>query len=523
MQHNIPITPIQLDSSSAIKITMGGSMFQERSLMGRPDVWHKIQILRGAKYDKEYILKLILNTVEPADLIPVAYQVSGEDTYFIARNCGPALDKLCRCNLIINDPYGDPLVLTIVLAFASIHDVKVNMQSLVLAALNKRYDSKKKRLHLDRFHNDKNLSKTVYCPLSQLRTFCYVLKVAKNALSTFEHLNLQQNELFSLTAIESSNLTFLKSLDLRYNNLLEMDALTPLRSLTITELWLDGNPLCENYSSPIQYIESARKYCPQMSKLDGVSTGAPGMPLTYNSYFINWKMRNLVNQFIKHFFKLYDQEDRAVLQGLYHKDALYSMTLGVASTVASKSNMSQFISHNRNLLKLTDFAKSNQLLFRGPDKILEALRKLPRSQHDKASFRYDLIYDNELYLVVIVEGVFKEDNVNSRVFSFNRTFVLMEGGDYEYNIVNDQYHVDQTLTQEFSEISEQNSDNEYEVTCFSPKERDKMIETLHSVTTMNKDWCRKFLEETSWDIKKSITDFMDRYRLSAIPVEAFWK
>ncbi|XP_015516388.2 nuclear RNA export factor 1 [Neodiprion lecontei] len=526
MQHNVTLNPVQLDPSTALKITMGGSMFQERSLMGRPDVWHKIKVIRGARYEKDFILKLIINAIEPADLIPVRYHVSGQDSAFIARNCGLALDKLCRSNLIINNPNGDPLIIDITLGFASIHDLKVNIQALLLAALNRRYDSKRKILHLDRFHKDIEMSKTVYCPLSQLRTFSYVLKVAKNALNGFEHLNLQHNELLSLSSIESSNLSpMLKSLDLRYNNLMGMEALTPLRGHKITDIWLDGNPVCENYSSPEKYIESARRYCPHLTKLDGVYIGAPGMPLTYNTYFSNGEKKKLVNQFVHHFFTLYDQSDRMILRGLYHQDALYSMTLGIPPALAAKKNLNKFIVANRNLTKLTDFAKSHQLLFRGPEAILKALNKLPQSSHDRTTFKCDLLYDCNNHIAITVEGVLRVlDNKTTQVLSFNRTFILREGEDDEYNIVNDQYHVDFGPLGRLAETYQDEAiKNISKSSCFSRTEKNELIETLRDVSTMNREWCSMYLEDAGWNLRKAIADFVENYKKSGVPPEAFQK
>lgn len=491
--------------------------------MGRTDIWHKITIIRGARYDKDFVLKLIINAIEPADLIPVRYHVTGGDAAFIARNCGPALDKLCRSSLIIDNPGGDPLIIGIILGYASIHDLKVNMQALLLAALNRRYDQKKKILHLDKFHKDPEMSKTVYCPLSQLRTFSYVLKVAKNALNNFEHLNLQHNELLSLSSIEASNLSpMLKSLDLRYNKLMGMEALTPLRALNVTDIWLDGNPVCENYSSPEQYIESARRYCPHLSKLDGVYLGSPGMPLTYNTYFKNGENKKLANQFIHHFFTLYDKRDRMMLRGLYHRDALYSMTLGIPPALAGKKGLNKFMAENRNLTKLADMGKSHELLFHGPEEILKALNRLPQSLHDRSSFRIDLLYDRNNLVVIIVEGVFKDIAKTTQVLSFNRTFILMAGEDDEYNIINDQYHVDFAPLGRSADIyQDETVENIFKPSCFSRKEKDELVATFRDVSTMNREWCASYLADANWDLRKAIEDFMEKYLISGVPPDAF--
>ncbi|KOX78946.1 Nuclear RNA export factor 1 [Melipona quadrifasciata] len=353
---NLPVVPVQLDSSIAIKISMGGSMFQERTLMGRSDVWHKVKILKGTQYDKETVLKAILSAIEPAEMIPVKYQASGEDTYFLARNCAHALDKLCKTNLIIKNPEGDPLILIVTLGFASTHDLKLNLQPLLLTALTKKYNPNFKSLDLTEFHKDPDLSKTVYCPLFQQRTFCHVLKLTKTAIATVEYLNLQKNELFNLVPLEISTKTTIKYLDLRHNNLISMKALSPIKNLCITKLWLDGNPLCENYSNSRQYIDSALKYCP--IQLDGVYIRTFGLPLTYVTYFKNESREELVRN------------------------------------VAHKRGLAQFTASNFNLLKSGDMNKKRQHIYYGQDNIVVGLKKLPNSYHEKSSFMWDLMYDD---------------------------------------------------------------------------------------------------------------------------------
>ncbi|XP_076756404.1 nuclear RNA export factor 1 [Xylocopa sonorina] len=518
---NLPIVPMQLDSSIAIKISMGGSMFQERTLMGRSDVWHKIKVLKGTQYHKETVLRAILTAIEPAEFIPVKYQVSGEDTFFLARNCAHALDKLCKTNLIIKNPEGDPLILIVTLGFASTHDLKINLQPLLLTALAKKYDPNNKTLDLEQFHKDPDMSKTAYCPLTQQRTFTHVMKLIKTAIATVEHLNLQKNELFSLTPVEANALSSIKYLDLRHNNLMSMEALAPLKNLCILKLWLDGNPLCENYCSSKQYVESVLKYCPNLIQLDGVYIRTSGLPLTYVNYFKNESKEELVTKFINHFFNLYDHNDRSHLRGLYYKNAFYSMSFGINPSIAHKRNLTQFTT-NRNLLRTTDSNKKRQNLYYGQDNILAGLKRLPRSYHDRNSFVYDLIFDDGKCLVISVSGLLKNMSKTSQILSFNRTFVLQAGPDYEYNILNDQYHVDSTL-EEISPTSIETKVSYDELTsaCFSVNEKKELLKKFVEVTTLNDDWSQTYMEEACWNIRKAILNFMKDYKSSSVPIDAF--
>lgn len=515
---NVPIIPSQMDSSIAIRIAMGAKMIHERALMARPDIWHKIRVIRGSQYDKETVLKAILKAVEPTDLIPVKYQVCGEDAYFIARNCGPALEKLCKTNLIIKNVKGDAIILVVTLGYASINDLRIHIQPILLTALTKRYDPNLKTLNLENFHLDPDIDKTVYCPLSQLRTSNHVLKMAKTAIATIEHLNLQRNELFNISAIENSSLTSIKYLDLRHNNLLNMDALTPLKNLEIVKLWLDGNPLCENYSTANQYVESAKKYCPHLQELDGVSI-VPNMPLMYRDYFQDERTQRLVHKFAYHFFNLHDQLDRTILRGLYHKDAFYSMSFAIPNAIAQKTGLNLYTG-NRNLLKKGP--KKNTFLYYTQEEILAALCKLPRSYHDRSSFTYDVMYDDDKCIVFCVSGLFKKLSSGTNVLSFSRTFVLLASLDNEYHILNDQYHIyapPKNMTPD--KIVVKYAYDEIVPVCFSSSEKSVLITRMKQVTKMNDEWCESYLSEAQWDMRKAISEFMKDLKNSSISENAF--
>ncbi|XP_071559202.1 nuclear RNA export factor 1 [Temnothorax nylanderi] len=517
---NAPVIPILLDSAIAIRIVMGAKLPHERGLMYRSDLWHKIKVINGGKFDKDTVLKAILRAIEPADLIPVKYQVCGEDAYFVARNCGPALEILCKLNMIVRNDQGDGLVLMVTLGFSSIRDLQIHIQPILLTALTKRYDPNEKTLNLENFHTDPDIDKTVYCRLSQLRTSNHVLKLAKTAIATFEHLNLRHNELFNISAIENSGLKSIKYLDLRHNNLLNMSALAPLKNLEIVRLWLDGNPLCENYSTAKQYVESAKKYCPYLQELDGVCI-AENMPMIYRDYFPDDKTQDFAHKFVSHFFSLYDQLDRTVLRGLYHKDAFYSMSFAIPHNIAQKTGLNQY-TLNRNLMRKVKKDKKNASLYYGQEDILAAFGKLPRSYHDTSSFTYDIMYDDDKCIVFSVTGLFKKLSSGTNILSFSRTFVLMASLDNEYHISNDQYHIfaaPENITPD--KIVVKYAYEEVEPVCFSQSERSVLITRMRQITTMNKEWSKTYLTLAQWDMRKAISTFMKDFKSSSIPENAF--
>lgn len=525
-QQQKPVKPKVLDSSTALKVINSTGMFLERSLMGRNDIWHKIQISRGGKFEAEFILKSILTAVYPADLIPVRYQVLGEDSFFLARNCGAALEKMCQTSLIINDLQGQPIVLTVTLGFASIHDIKINIQPLLISLLTKRYDSSRKSVYLDSFHKDVELSKTVYCPLTQSRTFGHVLKLVKSSLPPVTGLSLRENELTSLAPMEGANLNFITSLDLRKNFLLMMDALTPLKNIPLTELWLDGNPLCENYSSPEKYVEAVKKYCPNLVKLDGVviQSDLPNAPILHKSFMKNPRTKRLIDQFVTHFFALYDQRNRKILRGIYHEDAIFSMTLGPPNSPTGRHELGNYISDNRNFLNFQNVEMCKKRIFHGHDYIIETISSYPPSHHLRKTFSIDLMYQDTSFIMICVEGLFR--NMDS-LHGFNRTFTIIPGDECEYNILNDQLHIfflqPGSVLPNYGQFNEIEDIPEIQTTSLSEKEKEELIDMFCDVTTMNVKYCQRHLEDIGWDIRKAIQDFIYLYKNGCVPSEAFIK
>jgi hypothetical protein len=63
-----------------------------------------------------------------------------------------------------------------------------------------------------------------------------------------------------------------------------------------------------------------------VSLQDGVTLGKPGVPRVKRNFMASPEDSNLADQFIRHFFTLYDGDDRMKLSGMYHGDALFSLT-----------------------------------------------------------------------------------------------------------------------------------------------------------------------------------------------------
>lgn len=79
---------------------------------------------------------------------------------------------------------------------------------------------------------------------------------------------------------------------------------------------------------------------------DGVLVGADKYKTTHKNYFCDPDGLDLVNQFLEYFFTAYDT-DRKLLAGLYHKDAMFSLTCVYLSGQLSSSTARYVVQHVR--------------------------------------------------------------------------------------------------------------------------------------------------------------------------------
>lgn len=59
----------------------------------------------------------------------------------------------------------------------------------------------------------------------------------------------------------------LKEVDLRNNKIEDIKQIESIPKGTITALWLEGNPLCLNYSNPNSYIVAVKEIIPSLTML----------------------------------------------------------------------------------------------------------------------------------------------------------------------------------------------------------------------------------------------------------------
>uniref|UniRef100_A0A6V7JPF5 NTF2 domain-containing protein n=1 Tax=Bracon brevicornis TaxID=1563983 RepID=A0A6V7JPF5_9HYME len=510
---------------------------QEQVLAARQDLWHKFIVYEAAHNDSEMVMDAVISACRPEPMLPVSYKIEdGRHGTFIAKCSIGVIESLVRQGLQICLPNKRILKLDIILGFISMNDLQVNPHKLITDVLMTRWDPLKKILNLENFKDDPGLGE-MYCPLSIPSVFLFVLRCAKMRISgvqnsKFENtrlpvreLNLRNNKLSGMMLHEKSMNYSLTKLDLSYNKIDNVEFLRYFSEFKITELWLDGNPLCSQYISAEQYIQAVQQIFTYVQKLDGVIIDIEqkhAMPVTQPCYLIDNSRLGLVRQFVKHYFTLFDQKDRDVLNGLYDMNACFSTTIGHIANPRHRQ-LTKIMPINRNLMKLVDYSRGHKYLLQGPHQILTTLRRLPPTYHDLKTFSIDLLHQGDNHLVIAIQGDFfyRESPISLK---FSRTFILVEKDDNEYRIVNDQYHI-QSGNSSMMDTNEAklslNNIAPFEPTCLSDNEKGDLEKFLCNVSSMNLRYSRKFLEKHNWDLRAAIVDFKKAYTVNDVPPEAF--
>ncbi|KAI4462369.1 nuclear rna export factor [Holotrichia oblita] len=506
-----------------------GTLNKFKSLLYYNSHWHQVLVENVDDLDRDAVLRTLMKFCQPLHFIPVHYNSSNNVATFLLKNCGAAIQKLCTNNLVIMNPFNKekPFKISLKLCYASSNDLKINIQINLTNILNKRFNSETGVLNLDNFARDSELEE--YCALSQPKLFFYILHLAKNM--QFKQLKLSNNDIESLQSVEAlEGVKTPISIDLRNNNIKDIAEIENLKNLHVAELWLDGNPICDNYTE-ITYGKAIKEVLTKLEKLDGINVQLKGVLPLRRNFLCNYTGFDLVDQFLEHYFTLYDAQNRTVLEELYHRNALFSMTSMYipAQSTSLTANLTNYKKISRNLNHISDFSKSAQGLFVGSFKIMQTLCSLPVTEHDPFSFTADLISYTETTAILVVTGVFRESSnsllESDRLMGFCRTFVLLAGANGEYTILNDMLNItNATSTQAmraFKNIKIPKPKFIYIPQPQNPKEEMEMAETLTLITSMKSEWSRKCLVECKYDFKDALSLFIDLVKQDKIPKSAF--
>jgi nuclear RNA export factor len=209
---------------------------------------------------------------------------------------------------------------------------------------------------------------------------------------------------------------------------------------------LDGNPICNQ--SPVAYIESVCNNFPSLEWLDGCRVQKGNSLVTFQNYLVSIDVYTVVDEFLKHFFTLWDSFERPQLKAMYKNNSIVTTCMNYEYNKERETlpfteiypRVQKFISFSRNLKKIMDLSKSFTNVFIGVDNINRLFNDLPKSRHDLTNCNIDVPYfDREKLQMVIVVSGFMEELTTEKPFllAFTRTFTIASKN-CEFYITNDQ-------------------------------------------------------------------------------------
>ncbi|CAH0560511.1 unnamed protein product [Brassicogethes aeneus] len=504
-----------------------GVVYRNKSKIYDTNYWHKFTVKNALNIDRDDLLMTLIQHVYPLDLLPTNYYKEQGTAYFLARSCGPAIEKLCFDNLEVKYPGGRALKLSIEIKFSTTKDVKINVSSNISTVLEKRFCTPTKYLNLENFHKDPEL--TEFCPLAQPKIMYFVLHLAQSLRP--KKVNMANNGIKSLAPLETLTGHNIEFLNLRDNKIEDLNDLKALKNyVSLKELVLDNNPLCETVNNPYNYISAVRGLCPTVKKLDGimVQKNFNVIPPVQRNYFCDSSGLDLISRFIEYYFTIYDSGDRRNLRDLYDKDAFFSLSWWYNSFQTRTTKWSHYKMLSRNIKQLSDMSKLSNTLFTKHHIIDTVFTNLPPTEHDPYSFTVDLIHYTPACAIVAVCGLFREfeeiGGVPSLTYHFSRTFVLKENHG-SMMIVNEMMHINNAFKTQV--LTAFNIDKplwpSIRPEAATPSQKEEAANAVSRLTTLNTNWAKKCLEDTDYDIQKTLTLFVDLFKSNRLPAEAFAK
>ncbi|CAB3365074.1 Hypothetical predicted protein [Cloeon dipterum] len=481
--------------------------------------WTKFRLLDTIQFPRETILFAVVDEFQTYihnRFTIFNFHFEGTDSVFYSTQCSAHIELLMKKNLILNsDQLGQ---VTVTLEVDCDKPENSMLVSRIEAALRNKMDNKRKHLDLSAFHKNKELDPHVFFPLSFMPNLAYIFTNQAIITKSFISLDLSNNRLTKFDLFKNG-VTFmphrnLQVLDLR-NNLLNMSALYQFSKLPLKEVYLDGNPLCSFYPTEKEYIEDVLKLWPNLETLDGCKIVNFEKRSFKPHFFQNKGAEEFTQQFLTHYFSIFDSDRRDLLSGIYHSKALMSLTCTVLEdqSTTNNANLSFYLQQSRNLMKMSDMSKSES-----------------PTEHDPATFCVDVTSYTEKSVHMTVRGVFREKN-STHAPRFFAKKLFFANCSSTYLIVNELLYITNCTTDQANvavkEIDEKLPAYDLylssipKLTVFNDEQKLGLMKKLSDVTGMNVRWSKKCLDDMKWDLRNALIYFQQFYSMKSIPSEAF--
>ncbi|XP_073968930.1 nuclear RNA export factor 2-like isoform X2 [Rhodnius prolixus] len=490
-------------------------------------------IIKGSHYNKEEVLDAFANLAAQNTIIPVLYKNDGEDTCFLFQNGISTVKILASSGLLL--PLNDniKLCVNLQLEHCPYTDVPVDVMKLIEKVISKRTNRRERIVDLRNFVSD-TAFKDIYAPLTSYAVNYLAIRIIKRILPRPSIILLNHNNLQDGGFIEALRIfnPSLKGLDLRHNKF-TWDVFQKFTNLKITDLWIDGNPICDYriYSS-VYVVNQVKKIFPQVTKLDNIDVSTPPVAniVPLKNYISQNNYTVMIDHFLHHYFNLYESASRGQLDKIYHPKATLSISCcNLGNSTTSNVGLNEYLKVSRNMLTVSDMCRMYSTQRRSPKDIMDTLNNLPNVIFDQYSFNVDVPITREDVVVINVCGVFKDFSTLNPgcLFSFDRTFILQPWPQVlgEWKVVNDIWVVTNTTTAvadaSFTQPRKSLMSDFTVMINNKNKDKDVLQRMVSHLAGMNGVWTLKFLSESNWDLEMALQAFTDQFKANQIPPEAF--
>ncbi|EAT42411.1 AAEL006050-PA [Aedes aegypti] len=500
--------------------------------------WHQVVVSHDGRYDKAEILENLFTVLDGFDFYPCYYRTYSKQDEFFVINCYEALAFLVQSKLALKMKSSSEYIsIVLKMDMAEFKDGQVVVEEKLNFALQCQFNDR--CLDLCNFQQVLDRIKFVDFSVKSTRTLSTILTLAgrKYGVACLI-LRLRHNGIRNLGAL-SSLISYPKliALDLRFNDIRTFDDLQGVIKNKIKEVFLDNNPVCNAAETGVEYIRKVRTFFPAMEKLDGIPLLDNGNVNFSQNFICTPEAYKFTESFVKHYFSIYDSFQRSSLKDLYHPKAQFSMTSNFSQSKTMDSHqvrLNAYQGKSRNLLRLANIDRAISSLVVGSERIANVLVSFPKTEHDFYSFRVDTPIFRPECVVITVHGAFKE-MANSLlsddfVLGFTRTFYIQPCAKglgifekaIEFKIYNDLFHMYNLTTYGRENVFKHHDEPEV-ADPFVPhsEERENTIIVFQELTRLNRKWCMRCLEESSWNLKVALNIFLKLYEEDRIPENGF--
>ncbi|CAK1542999.1 unnamed protein product [Leptosia nina] len=517
--------------------------------------WYQITIPYGAKCEKETLLNALSSFLSPDVFVAHYFKMEGNAAIFYVDDVKMA-EKIFNADRKIMLPNGFKMILVVRNAVPRIN-ITDDMKEKMKLAMAKRYNAATKALNLTKFHVDPELA-DIFCALFRPVIMLAAIDIIAENIPDLEALNLNDNKIHGLEHLKILAVKFknLKILYMGDNRITSIAALEALKALPLVELYLKGNPLVNRFNDNEAYKSEIRRKFPKLMRLDDEDLPPPisfdipdesTLPPVQQSFLVDPSGQELVKEFLKQYYAIYDSESRQALLEAYHETATFTLTTNYLSTdprnTGSTSKLNTYMMYSRNLLRITEREPRRRHLKTGKLQVVSLLSDLPKTSHDLMGFAVDLVIFRPTMLVLTMNGVYKEImTAGTPLRSFHRTFVIVPNSSGGFCILNDILFVT-NVTKDQEEKAFASTVPIAAAPAPAPApvpvltsplapvagtsqedaQKNMMLNMLSQQTGMNEHWSINCLQETGWDYQRALFIFNQLQSEGKIPPEAFVK